>query len=284
MAHISRAATVFKGQAYYYPSGTNLNEGRIPFLLALVVPYMTPPLAPLELCWHPRERMRRILLLGIGCVILSTVAGIVYSQVKIKRRVRLEVPLVKQQHKLCGPSTIEMVWRYWGVTEYDQFDLARNILKIFPDTPRVLKSGILQDAEIDWKKYPGTGTSTMRKFSRKFGQTPNWYLKSQPKSARRRKHLRRKHFRRLKRYLSDGVPVIVHQYWKGRHSNGHYRVVVGYDEDQHVVFLKDSSQLQNQTQTYEEFLEKWDFKEDYLHYNALVFNPNKRPVKIELPY
>ena len=86
------------------------------------------------------------------------------AESKAPEKVYLNVPVVKQGYALCGPATIEMVFRYWGITDYDQYDIAYNILMFNPQAKRVKKSKILDGKKINWKLYPGTGTSTMRDF------------------------------------------------------------------------------------------------------------------------
>lgn len=58
----------------------------------------------------------------------------------IPASVKLDLPLVKQGKNLCGPATIEMLFRYWGVDEYDQCDIAYNLLLKFSASGRVIGS------------------------------------------------------------------------------------------------------------------------------------------------
>jgi len=86
------------------------------------------------------------------------------SATSLPASVKLDVPLVKQGKNLCGPATIEMLLRYWGVDKYDQYDIAYNLLLEFAESKRVKQSGILKTTPLDWSLYPGTGTINMRKF------------------------------------------------------------------------------------------------------------------------
>ena len=67
----------------------------------------------------------------------------------VAERVKLDVPVIKQGRALCGPATIEMVFRYWGVTDYDQYDIAYNILMFNPQSKRVVKSKILENNQVE---------------------------------------------------------------------------------------------------------------------------------------
>jgi hypothetical protein len=201
------------------------------------------------------------------------------STPSIPASVKLDVPLVKQGKNLCGPATIEMLFRYWGVDEYDQYDIAYNLLLQFSESGRVKRSGILQTNPIDWSLYPGTGTINMREFLKRFAMVKNPKLKS----IHSDKYLALKQadaqFETLKRHIAGGVPVIVHQYWGDVGSNGHYRIAVGYDDSRREVYLNDSASGEITTQSYERFLELWSVNEPWLHYNAIVFNKNKIAIR-----
>ncbi|WP_281423926.1 C39 family peptidase [Oceanobacter mangrovi] len=196
----------------------------------------------------------------------------------IKNRVQLNVPVVKQGESLCGPATIEMLFRYWGVNEYNQYDIADSILVQFSNSRRYIDSGILKTNPIDWSRYPGTGTINMRGFLERFGETKNIMLEYGPVSAEQKNKM----FYVVKKYLSDGIPVIVHQYWRMPTSRGHYRVVTGYDEDKKIVYLNDANPGRKITQTYEEFMQLWNFDQRWLHYNAIIFNLDRSSLDVQL--
>ena len=204
------------------------------------------------------------------------------ANAQIPDRVTLDVPIVKQGKALCGPATIEMVFRYWGVTKYDQYDIAYNILAFNPDAKRVEKSGILKTVRIDWKRYPGTGTSTMREFLKQFSATNNHKYKRLSSDASKAEKQKEKIWKIVQQYLSDGIPVIVHQYWKGTNSRGHYRVVTGYDDSRKEVFLNDANPGTQITQSYDKFFKLWNVNEPWLHYNAIAFNVNNERLNVAL--
>lgn len=103
------------------------------------------------------------------------------------------------------------------------------MLAQFPNSKRYKNSGIFK-IPIDWNKYPGAGTINMREFLKRFGETKNIMLEREPLSERQKVVKRNEMFQRVKQYVSDGVSVIVHQYWRLPKSRGHYRIVTGYDE------------------------------------------------------
>lgn len=205
-------------------------------------------------------------------------------QVPLAAEVRLDVPLVKQKRMLCGPATIEMLFKYWGVTEYDQFDIARSILLQNPTLDRVVKSGILKDEEINWKKYPGTGTSTMRNFLRAHARTLNHYVKDAPSDKAVRLSKEKRQFEHLKRNLMNGIPVIVLQKNHKSKKGTHYRLAVGYDEKKEIVYLNDAAKGATITQSYGKFLKDWNVDQKYLHYNQIEFNIDKEKLDVELEH
>ncbi|MEW8265782.1 MAG: C39 family peptidase [Candidatus Thiodiazotropha sp.] len=220
--------------------------------------------------------VRRIFTLLMLCLFSVT------AEANIKNRVQLDVPVVKQGKSLCGPATIEMLFKYWGVNGYSQYDIAESLLVQFSNSKRYRNSGIINTNPIDWSKYPGTGTINMREFLKRFGKTKNIMLEHEPVSRNEKINKRNKMFQAVKQYLSDGIPVIVHQYWKLPKSRGHYRIVTGYDEYEKVVYLNDANPGKRLTQTYEEFLKLWNFNQRWLHYNAIAFNLDRESLDIKL--
>ncbi len=195
-------------------------------------------------------------------------------------KARLSAALVKQSGKgLCGPACIEMILRYWNVTKFDQHDIATAILHRYPNLERVKRSGILESWKIDWSKYSGTGTKTMCEFLKVFAATENPKLRALPSDPREATKQRQKSFDMVKQYAADGVPVVVHQYWTGPGTRGQYRVVRGYDDKRRVVLLNDPRTGAMQ-QSYSEFLTLWDVDEPWLHCNAIVFNTDKRKLRL----
>ena len=197
---------------------------------------------------------------------------------EIKDRVILDVPTVEQGKMLCGPATLEMVFRYWGEKRYSQYDIAKSILHQFSNSKRYKASGIFNNHPVDWSKYPGTGTINMREFLKRFGVVKNIMLENPPKSKRQSSRL----FETVKESVSGGAPVIVHQYWGKKGSRGHYRIVTGYDNAKELVYLNDANKGVRITQTYQQFMEKWNFDQRWLHYNAIIFKPYSRPLNARI--
>lgn len=196
----------------------------------------------------------------------------------IERSPSLDVPIVEQGKSLCGPATLEMIFRYWGENDYSQYDIAKSLMRRFPDTARYKKSGILNTNPIDWSKYPGTGTINMREFLKQFGDVENIRLEHPPRTKDEATRL----FDVVKENVSRGVPVIVHQYWGKAGSRGHYRIVTGYDDELEIVYLNDAHGAKRIRQSYKEFMEKWNVDQRWLHYNAIIFKPKVIPLDVAL--
>ncbi len=193
-------------------------------------------------------------------------------------RVFLEVPVVKQGKQMCGPATLQMIFQYWGESDYNQYDIAKSMLNQFSVSQRYIKSGILRGTPIDWSKYPGTGTINMREFLKRFGRVKNIMLENEPASLSEPERL----FNKVRESVHNGAPVIVHQYWSGVGSNGHYRIVTGYDDKKRIIYLNDADGGVRVTQTYDEFMMKWNFNQRWLHYNAIFFEPTSTPLDATL--
>lgn len=77
--------------------------------------------------------------------------------------------------------------------------------------------------------------------------------------------------------------MIVHQYWDQPGSRGHYRVVTGYDDANSKVDMVDP-RTGEITQSYPDFLAKWNVDEPWMAYNSLAFNTSTRkPLDVKLP-
>ena len=201
---------------------------------------------------------------------------------EIPASAQLKVPLVEQgKGALCGPACIQMVLRYWKVRNHSQHDIARAILHTYPDLKRVKKSKVLEDPRIIWKKYPGTGTSTMRDFLRQFAKTKNLAIRHMDEDSDESVNEAKAIFHQIKEAIADGVPVLVHQYWKGPGSTGHYRVVTGYDDRSKFVTLNDPKFRKPVRQRYDEFYRKSNVDEEWLHFNSIIFNYDKAKLSID---
>ena len=204
--------------------------------------------------------------------------------------VRLNVPFVRQNlGPVCGPASLEMVFRYWGENRYDQYEIARRIVLKFSDVDRyrAFALQVRSGRSLNWREYPGTGTSAMREFLEGLAPTQNKRIRRVPAEPAAAARVRSEFFENLKNNLRDGVPVIVHQNWSEQSTSGHYRVVTGYDESRRIVFLNDA-RVGPIEQDYARFFRLWNVAEAWLPYNSIAFNVRatgqlSRPMRLNLP-
>lgn len=197
-----------------------------------------------------------------------------------RRVVRLDVPLVRQPRaKLCGTASIEMLFRYWGEDRYDQYDIARAMAIMFHNkSGRFQNSAILNEIQekprnedVDWKKYPGTGTINLREFLKQFAPTINPRIKQLPEEDTEAAKVRDRFFLELRGHLDSGSPVIVHHWFDEEKDSMHYRVVTGYDDVRRIIFMNDPAEGRIEM-SYDRFLKLWNVEESWLPYNNIVFN------------
>ena len=188
----------------------------------------------------------------------------------------LEVPLTQQaKGPMCGPASIEMVLKFWGDYRYNQYDIAEQIGKQFAEEKRFKNSNFLKHGQAIFTDYPGTPAYIMVRYLRNWASTKKFSLKSLPQDQSILDQKFSEVLSWLKNHINKGIPIIVHQYWKGNKSTGHYRVVTGYDDDKKIVYLNDPKAGQV-TQTYSEFKRKGAVKGKWLPYYSIAFNLERK--------
>lgn len=131
------------------------------------------------------------------------------------------VPYVSQSNAYwCGPATLTMVLNFWNVN-MSQEEIA---VEIFDPMTNL------------------TAISEMKAYVQRLG------LKyEEPEGS----------IENLKKYVSRGFPVIVLQKYSLQSAYGHYRVVVGYDDENRQTVTLDPILGHNYNITYTEFAELW---------------------------
>ena len=188
--------------------------------------------------------------------------------------VRLNVPLIKQpKGALCGPASIEMVFRFWGEKRFDQYAIAQQIAQEYASEKRFRNSNFLPEA--DPETYPGTPAYIMKRYLNRWSSSPKYSLKELPSNSAILNQEFTQAFNWIKKHLNNGVPVIIHQYWGSTNSTGHYRVITGYNDNQKTVYLNDPKKGKI-VQSYQEFKRKGAFKGRWLPYYSIAFNINQK--------
>src|SRR4030042_2537116 len=137
---------------------------------------------------------------------LAVVQGIKIPPYLPRRCLIDGVPQLYQSKNECGPASLAMVLNYWGL----------------PVTRDRLKEAM------DFDEKQGTSPGEMYRLPAVLGLAAAQYTGDLPK---------------LMENLSQGRPVIVNQWFnqqaKKAREMTHFRVVVGYDSDRRLFFLRD---------------------------------------------
>ncbi|WCL48255.1 C39 family peptidase [Leptospira sp. GIMC2001] len=193
---------------------------------------------------------------------------------------KLNLLYTKQsENKLCGPASIQMIFNYWGVNQFDQYDIMYSILRRFKNEGRYKNINIDKPNAFDLKLYPGTGTINMRQYLEEFSDVDNGRIKKLPSNESEHYQIKMAFLHAIQSYIDRNIPVIVHQNWSKTSKNGHYRIVNGFDRSQKIIYLMDARSGEI-TQSYDEFFELWNVEDEYLPYNFIAFNINGKQLKI----
>ena len=79
----------------------------------------------------------------------------------------------------------------------------------------------------------------------------------------------------IKRFISNGFPVVVKTWLKQGEDIGHFRFVTGYDEEKQIIYFDDSYDGPNEKIKYYDFLSLWQpFNYSYI----VLYQKNSEPV------
>lgn len=126
----------------------------------------------------------------------------------------LDVPYVAQiNNTACGAASLEMIYRYYGMSDVAQEDIYKGYQEIEPEFGRVSRistADLVSDAQ--------------HRGFQSFWKRVNYRDKDESLII-------------LRKYLNHKVPIIVCQQWNKESSKiGHFRVVVDVDEENNVFF------------------------------------------------
>ncbi|HPZ07159.1 MAG TPA: papain-like cysteine protease family protein [Candidatus Eremiobacteraeota bacterium] len=80
---------------------------------------------------------------------------------------------------------------------------------------------------------------------------------------------------KIKEYICQDIPVLVVNSMTGMDNYGHFRVVIGYDDNKGEMICHDPALGNNYIMKYEEFLATWDF---YNYWMMAAYPPNYREI------
>jgi hypothetical protein len=139
------------------------------------------------------------------------------------------VPWDQQFNALsCGASSLETVFNYWGpsINQKEIMNVARSS-SIGTWTPDIVRAGhfsFLSDGQ--GRFFPTVG--------------PYGGFEERPLGYAAFSHTSREFwFNELKELIANDIPVIVLMKYYPWGGGGHYRVVIGYDDDQQLIYFSD---------------------------------------------
>ncbi len=139
------------------------------------------------------------------------------------------VPQYYQSQMECGPVAMRMVLAYYGVEL----------------TTSAIKEEIFTDESV------GTRPEDLAEYPKSLGFQARAVYGD---------------IDELAKSIADGCPVIVRQ-WKTDEAMeegtvSHYRVVIGYDYDQQMIYMRDPSKSGLSTASFQQFNELWDVQKE----------------------
>ncbi|KZW98867.1 hypothetical protein JL49_20690 [Pseudoalteromonas luteoviolacea] len=99
-----------------------------------------------------------------GCFAFFILMLPLLSDAQNTQKIILNVPLVEQGEELCRLATIGMIFKYLGVKQYSQYDIAESILHQYEDAPVFVESGILNNYPRNWNSYPDVKVTYLEGF------------------------------------------------------------------------------------------------------------------------
>jgi hypothetical protein len=170
------------------------------------------------------------------------------NAVLAERRV-LNVPYVSQGGQpVCVSAAVTMILQYWG-TEAELPDVVKKI------------------------GYPPITLDRIRHAVESYGLTFRYETLS--------------NIERLKKWVDQGVPVMVHQVDSETVKEGHMRVVIGYDDGRKTIITHDSAHGAYYEMTYERFALLWKYLVKYVypdnpHNETYIFKPRTPVTSVTL--
>lgn len=132
-----------------------------------------------------------------------------------------DFPRVQQLPNYCGPASLSTVLRYWGKDDQNQEAIGKHVY----DSKISATNGadlLVYARNIGFSAYSFNGTIS-----------------------------------NIKQLLWQGLPIIVLQNTSKSDSSGHFRVVIGYDEEADSMFIFDSYQPDQEKISCKEFASLW---------------------------
>ncbi len=164
---------------------------------------------------------------------------------------KLESPkYIAQSYNNCGPASLAMILNFWGL-DFTQERLAGDLRPFNNPKGGVDDKAVFNDEMASYAKLQGL-QSLVR---------PNGDIE------------------KLKLFVTNGIPVVITAWLHKGEDIGHYRIVIGFNDNTQTILTDDSYIGPNQTYSYNDFMEMWKpFNYTYL----VVYPENKSAVVNEI--
>jgi ABC-type bacteriocin/lantibiotic exporter with double-glycine peptidase domain len=144
----------------------------------------------------------------------------------------------QEQGYWCGPAVLQMVLGFWGIS-VSQSSIASRVYNQTDKTSNI---------------------NAMKSYTQSLGFNNTEIIGS---------------IEKLKDYILKGFPAIVLQKISVNNTYGHYRVVVGYDDEKEIFITYDPQVSKNYNITYNQFVDLWNSGSTFTTKNwTLVIEPS----------
>lgn len=175
-----------------------------------------------------RRASTTVACLGVIAAFLATTCAGAIAEDSLPSSCLIDdVPLYQQiDAKGCGAVSLQMVFEHYGpfIDQREIYDAARSGGTTLPDMARAAQFSSYSTAAGD--RFPGFQVTGYT--GRAVGYAGFYYASTEP------------WLDELKAIVAQGYPVIVLVKWLPDYDGGdHYRVVIGYDDDEGVLLMRD---------------------------------------------
>jgi len=156
------------------------------------------------------------------------------------------VPIRQSQrvNNLCATASAEMVLRYYGRSDLDQYEIGESVCGMVEEYKRKYPDS--DPKPCIWPNYPETYQPILAEYIRNLGfNIKNTRAKFNQSSG----VVDQDRIAEFMSFVRQGIPTIVH-------VEGHYLLVVGYDDDNQKLFYNDPANGERMEVSYLEFFNR----------------------------
>lgn len=182
---------------------------------------------------HDKLYLRLIVTISCFAIPFLFISGFNAKESISDKHMIQGVPFVMQKPYYCGPASFEMVLGYYGyVVSQDDIKKA------------------------DFENETGTNYHKMQ-----------WWLWKEKKI---KSNALTGNLALIKKFILEDTPVIVRQWTTLKRKGTHYRVVVGYDDINKIIFCHDPRKGPNISLSYDKFIQLWNISDSFAGKNLMI--------------